>query len=119
LTRLSTSPGEAHAYLVSRSGARKMLRRLERTSTPIDTMMGQPWKTGVGALAVHPGLARQDPSLGTSINDARFDKKPTTTGLPRLLLPLAKTALKTSENVLKRTFYYAAWFGDRRTRGRA
>lgn len=116
LTRLSTSPGEAHAYLISQAGARKMLRRLNRTSTPIDTLMGQPWKTGVGVLSVHPGLARQDQALGTSISDVRFDKKPTTTGFTRLMLPLAKTALKTSENILKRSCYFAAWFSDRRSR---
>ena len=114
LTRLATSPGEAHAYLVSQAGARKLLRRLRRTSTPIDTMMGQPWKTGVGVLTVHPGLARQDQALGTSISGQRFDKRPTTRGLVRLVLPVTKVALKLTENLLKRAFYFAALPGDLR-----
>jgi glycosyl transferase family 25 len=113
LTRLPTSPGEAHAYLINRAGAAKLLRRLKRTSTPIDTLMGQPWKTGIGVLSVYPGVAWQDTALGTSISDVRFDKKPTTKGLERMALPVAKTLLRLSENLLKRVFYYGAWWRDR------
>ena len=112
MTRLATSPGEAHSYLISQAGARKLLRRLWRTSTPIDTMMGQPWKTGLAVFSVLPGVAWQDRQLGTSISGVRFDKAVTTKGLERLALPVAKPLLKITENVLKRLYYWSAWPGD-------
>src|SRR5271154_4548425 len=60
MTRLRSMPGAAHAYLVNPSGARKLLRYLDRTPYPIDMLMGRPWKTGVGNFTVRPGLAIQD-----------------------------------------------------------
>ena len=72
MTRLWSTPGGAHAYLVSPSGARKLLRWLDRTPFPIDNLMGRPWKTGVGNFTVRPGMAVQDKDLESAIGDARF-----------------------------------------------
>ena len=72
LTRLMTVPGGAAAYLISESGAAKLLKHLHKTPFPIDTLMGRPWLTGVDNLMVRPGLAVQDTALGSDIGDARF-----------------------------------------------
>ncbi len=112
LTRLSTTPGEAHAYLISPAGARKLLRQLRYTGTPIDTLMGQPWKTGLEALTVWPGLAWQDKQLGSDIGDARFERGAKTKGLERALYPVASFALRLTQNLLKRGFYYGHALSD-------
>ena len=72
MTRLLTQPGGAAAYIVSESGAAKLLKHLDKTPFPIDVLMGRPWLTGVGNFMVRPGLAVQDPALGSDIGDARF-----------------------------------------------
>lgn len=106
LTRMSTSPGGAHAYLITPSGARRILRCLRYTATPIDTLMGQPWKTGLGALSVWPGLARENGKFPSYIGNARFASTPTTTGLERTLYYAANPGLRLVQNILKRGFYY-------------
>ncbi|MHC0614071.1 glycosyltransferase family 25 protein [Komagataeibacter oboediens] len=113
LTRISTTPGGAHAYLVSPSGARKILRCLHYTATPIDTLMGQPWKTGLGALSVWPGLARENGEFPSYIGNARFVSAPTTTGLERALYFAANPGLRLVQNILKRGFYYGHALPDR------
>ena len=72
MTRLMTVPGGAGAYIVSETGAAKLLKHLEKTPFPIDTLMGRPWLTGVDNLMVRPGLAVQDQALGSDIGDGRF-----------------------------------------------
>ncbi len=72
MTRLMTQPGGAAAYIVSETGAAKLLKHLDRTPFPIDALMGRPWLTGVDNLMVRPGLADQDAALGSDIGDARF-----------------------------------------------
>jgi len=72
MTRLLTQPGGAAAYIVSESGAAKLLKHLHKTPFPIDALMGRPWLTGVGNLMVRPGLAGQDAALGSDIGDGRF-----------------------------------------------
>ena len=113
LTRISTTPGGAHAYLISPSGARRILRCLHYTATPIDTLMGQPWKTGLGALSVWPGLARENGKFPSYIGNARFVSAPTTAGLERALYFAANPGLRLMENILKRGFYYGHALPDR------
>ena len=72
MTRLLTQPGGAAAYIVSETGAAKLLKHLDRTPFPIDGLMGRPWLTGVDNLMVRPGLADQDAALGSDIGEARF-----------------------------------------------
>ena len=72
MTRLLTQPGGAAAYIISETGAAKLLNHLDRAWFPIDVLMGRPWLTGVDNLMVRPGLAHQDPALGSDIGDGRF-----------------------------------------------
>jgi len=72
MTRLLTQPGGAAAYIVSETGAAKLLKHLDHTPFPIDGLMGRPWLTGVDNLMVRPGLSHQDAALGSDIGDARF-----------------------------------------------
>jgi len=72
MTRLMTQPGGAAAYVVSETGAAKLLKHLDKTPFPIDALMGRPWLTGVDNLMVRPGLADQDATLGSDIGGDRF-----------------------------------------------
>lgn len=109
LTRLSTMPGEAHAYLMTRSGAQKILRHLDYIHSPLDITMGQPWKTGVPALTVYPRVAWQDKGrFPSNIGDQRFVERIDATGFERILFGIGKPSQKLFHNVMKRTFYYGA-----------
>lgn len=109
LTRLSTMPGEAHAYLMTRRGAEKILRHLNYTYTPLDIMMGQPWKTGLPALTVYPRVAWQDKrQFPSNIGDERFVERTDVAGFERLLFSIGKPSQKLFHNVMKRSFYYGA-----------
>jgi glycosyl transferase family 25 len=116
LTRLASMPGGTHALIVSPSGARKLLRRLNRTAFPIDALMNQSWRTGVANLTVHPGVAIHDEEQVSFIENTRFDKRVTATGWERALLPLARALWKLEENLGKYGVYYGAWLADVRRR---
>ena len=119
LTRLLTTPGGAHAYLIRPEGARKLLRRLARTAFPVDTLMGQSWRTGVANLTVQPGIAVSDEAMESSIGDQRFDKRLTVSGWERVLMPLARSRWKVEENLGKHGIYWSRWPADAARRGRA
>lgn len=81
LVRLRTAPGGAHATLISRQGAEKLVRATEKFAFPIDTVLGRGWETGITALSIQPGLAVQDLSFDSSIGEERHDKSATPKGL--------------------------------------
>jgi glycosyl transferase, family 25 len=108
LTRLSTSPGGLHAYLVRGSGAQKLLPFLEKPAFPVDALVGRPWETGVAVLTVQPGMAVQDLDLESSIGDARMDKTIELTGLKRLIFPVTRGFYKFTDTIMKRVIYWGA-----------
>lgn len=113
LTRLSTTPGGAHAYLIRQSGAAKLLRCLDRCAYPIDTLMGRGWETGLEVLTVQPGLAITEPNLPSTIGDTRFCKRPTALrGTRRLLFPFTRAWYRFSDALCKRWTYWTAWPRD-------
>lgn len=106
LNRLRTTPGGAHAYVVTLSGAQKLLRAMQRIDVPIDTLMGMVWRTGLNALIVQPGLSYQDGDLPNYIGQTRFDKSIALKGWERTVFPFTRAYCKLYEAAGKSWSYY-------------
>ncbi len=123
LVRLPSTPGGAHAYVVSREGARKLGAALSKRKItfPIDISMGRAWETGIDHLAVlGPKLALQNrghPSM--SAGAERFDKTIQLTGLQAALYPFWRALFRLSDAIGKRYAFYSRWPKDREIRNRA
>lgn len=118
LVRIGTSPGEAHCYLLDQPAARNLARALANTSTPIDILMGQPWKTHLGVLTVHPAVAWQDKTFCSAIGDERFSGKLHVTGAEKLAFRLLHPAYNLRNNLFKKLWYLASLPADRRAHRR-
>lgn len=106
LNRLCTTPGGAHAYIITRAGAHKLLTKLQHNFLPIDTMMGHCWYTGLDAYIVQPGLSKQDANQPQYIGEARFDKgKNDLKGWMGIIFPITRACFKFTEGVMKRVYY--------------
>jgi len=112
MTRLLTQPGGAAAYLVSESGAAKLLKHLDKTPFPIDVLMGRPWLTGVDNLMVRPGLAVQDVALGSDIGEARFVSHREIARSAGLGRKVTIALRRLGDNIGTRGTYWAAAPGD-------
>lgn len=117
LTRLSTAPGGAHAYVIKYDAAKILARRMQRIAYPNDTLMGRPWVTGLPVLTVQPGLATQDLSLESAIGEARFEKNKLT-GWERRAYPFTRAAFKAYEGAMKRLCYWLPYGPDKLRAGR-
>ena len=113
LTRLATSPGGAYAYLISYSGAKKLLKSMSNISCPIDTIMGLPWKSGLEVLTIQPTISSWDQSFQSAIGDGRFEKNKVT-GWEKLVYPLTRGLFKIQEGILKKLFYFSYFFKDKK-----
>lgn len=101
-------PGGAYAYLITRTGAEKMLYQMEKNYLPVDTLMGQVWLTGARSYLVMPGVATVKDELGTMIGDERFDKKKLdASGVQKILYPLTRAGYKAYEMVMRAWQYYS------------
>lgn len=116
LARLPSTHGGAHAYLVTREAAIRLLDHSERSWLPIDTLQGRCWETGLESLVVHPNPLVTDESDGSSIGDLRFDKTLTIEGWERRLYPLNRFRFKLCEGLGKRRVYWGTLLRDRRHR---
>lgn len=103
LTRMKTTPGGAHATLISQAGAKKLLRATEKFAFPIDTILGRCWETSINAYSIQPGLAVQDMDMESSIGDARFEKKIELRGIEKLKFKVTRPLFKLSEAIGKHT----------------
>ena len=112
LTRLATSPGGAYAYVISYSGAKKILKSMQNITCPIDTIMGLPWRSGLEVLTIQPGIASWNKSFESAIGDGRF-KKNEVTGWEKFVYPLTRLLFKIQEGLLKKIFYFKSFFKDR------
>lgn len=106
LVRLRTSPGGAHATLVTNKGAKKLLNAMQKNAFPVDTLLGRGWETGVQALSVQPGLATQDLDMESAIGDTRFDKNIKLEGWERKFFSLTRGVFKISEAIGKAQVYW-------------
>lgn len=114
LNRLCTTPGGAHAYVITLSGAQKMLAATRENFLPIDTLMGHCWSTGVDAYIIQPGLSKQDADQPQYIGEARFDKSVALNGWMKLAFPLTRSWFKLCEGAMKRIYYYGRKLNDKK-----
>lgn len=115
LGRLPSIHGGAHAYLISREGARKMMNYFARNKVayPIDTLLGRCWDTGINAYAVNP-IVRQDvQSFASSIGDSRENKRGDLKGLQTFIFPVTRGWHKLCEQAGKRWIYAKSFWQDR------
>jgi glycosyl transferase family 25 len=113
LTRLATSPGGAYAYVISYSGAKKLLKSMNNISCPIDTIMGLPWRSGLEVLTIQPAISSWDKSFESAIGDGRFEKNKVT-GWEKLIYPITRGIFKLQEGLLKKYFYFLSTFKDKK-----
>jgi glycosyl transferase family 25 len=107
LVRLLTAPGGAHATLISRAGAKKLLKATEEFAFPIDTILGRTWETGLKAYSIQPGLAVQDLSFESAIGEERHDKTIHLPPLEKLSFKITRPLFKLEEAIGKRWTYFA------------
>lgn len=100
LVRLARTHGGAHAYLITKQGAEKLLGHMKKNAFPIDILLCRTWETGLETLSVQPGLATQDLSFKSSIGTER-EKKQKAPVLTRALF-------KAGEAIGKRWSYWSA-----------
>lgn len=113
LVRHTGMPGGAHATLMTKSGAQKLLKHLDKTAYPIDALMGRNWLTGLNWYTVRPGLAAQDLSFDSAIGDGRFLPDLDVKGAAKILYPLTRGWFKLSENACKKYWYYKNYLKDK------
>ncbi len=112
--RLPTAPGGAHGYMLTLKAATIMLKHMQKSWIPIDTLQGRCWETGLETLVLYPAPLYPDPNEETTIgNDTRFDKTVKLAGLARTLYPLTRTWFKLCENLGKRWVYWGAYMRDK------
>jgi glycosyl transferase family 25 len=114
LVRHTGLPGGTHATLMTKTGAEKMLKHLDKTAYPIDALMGRSWLTGLNWYTVRPGLAAQDLSFDSAIGDDRFLPDLDVTGISEILYPLTRGWFKLSENIGKKVWYYKNYLRDKK-----
>lgn len=108
LARSNTMPGEAHCYLLDQTAALNLTRSLRHASAPIDILMGQPWKTGLGVLTVTGKVAWQDKDFESGIGEARFSGQLHVKGAEKLAFYIVSPLAHLRRNLCKRLWYYAA-----------
>ena len=109
LVRLSTSPGGAYAYIVTLSGAKKLIAAMDEIWCPVDLVMGQPWRTSLEILTVMPPVATWDQSFKSAIGDERF-KKRQLRGWRKSILPFTRFYFKIFEGSFRKYYYFINYF---------
>tara|TARA_B100000282_G_C31738063_1_gene494675 strand:- start:566 stop:1360 length:795 start_codon:yes stop_codon:yes gene_type:complete len=103
LTRMATTPGGAHATLISKKGAEKLIKATEKFAFPIDTVLGRCWETGVNAYSIKPAISVPDEeNFETTIGNERHDKKIHLKGIEKLIFKINRPLFKLSEALGKR-----------------
>lgn len=118
LGRLPSIHGGAHAYLMSNSGARKMVEYFakHKTAYPIDTLLGRSWETGLNVYAINPIVRQDTQSFSSAIGDARFDKRADLKPWERFVFPVSRGWFKLCEHMGKRWIYGISFWQDKTLR---
>ncbi len=93
LSRLIEVPGGAHAYLVSRAAAHRLVQLTERIWVPIDALLAFAWYSKLNLYYFLPSPFQQDQRFDSLIDAARFQKlRPT--GLTGALFPVTRALFR-------------------------
>lgn len=101
LLKLNTHTLGAGAYLISHSGAKRMLHYGERIFMPIDQTMDRFWENGITPYIVRPFPVRQLPQFTTSIGDRSGDRNKG----EHFSQFLARRCQRLSDSVRKRLYF--------------
>ena len=113
LTRMATTPGGAHATLISKAGAKKLVKETRKFAYPIDTVLGRCWETGINAYSIKPAISVPDEENFTStIGDARHDKTIKLKGLEKIKFKIGRPLFKIGEALGKRKQFNATEKSD-------
>jgi len=110
LVRLHGSPGGTYSYVISKSGAKKMLLKMNKIFTAIDTLMGLQFYTNIDILTIHPRISSWDDNLGTTIGSKRYKKN--ITGFYKVSYPITRLLFKSLEECTKLYFYFKNFWSD-------
>lgn len=113
LVRHKGTPGGLHATLMTSSGVKKIIKHLDYTAYPIDTLLGQNWLTGCNWFTVRPGLAIQDLSFQSSIGESRFDNKKDIQKIKKIIYPFTRAWFKFTETICKKYWYSKTYLKDK------
>ncbi len=113
IVRIPTTPGGAHAYVITQKGAKSMLKVMDKNYLPIDTLIGHAWKTKIRSYIIQPGLAVQDLSMESSIGEERFDKSVALSGIEKALFPITRGWFKFCEAVGKKWVWLTTYFKEK------
>lgn len=110
LIRLPKLPGGGYAYIVSRRGAKKIIKMTWNYYHPIDILLGQTWKTNLNSLFCTPGIINHPPVPDhIENNDPRYIKE------KKVLLSkyfFSRFFYKIYESFMKWGFYYYKFPND-------
>lgn len=105
LVRTQGTPGGAYAYFLSRTGAQRILKHLQKVYLPIDIILGHSWTTGVDNLIAIPSPVTHAALEDTNIGEDRFDKTLDLSGVRKAVFPLFRAFYKVRESVMKRVYF--------------
>lgn len=115
LCRLPTAPGGAHAYIINRKAALKLLEMTEKNWVPIDTILGRCLESGLNVLSTTPApLYADEKEFGSDIGQARFDKTIKLRGKDKFLFPFFRGFFKFCEILEKKFVYCSYYFNDQK-----
>lgn len=96
-------PGGAYGYVLNLKAARHLNAKMDKNWVPVDTVLGQVWRTRLNVLSVIPSPVSYIVGGPSTIGDARYDKKgQTISWWARALLPLTRLIWKLYEGLCKR-----------------
>lgn len=115
VTRLGTAPGGAYAYIISQTGAKKLLKAMNKIWTPNDTLMGQTWRTYSDNLIIYPPVASWDKKFESHIGDDRF-KKNLLIGWEKKIYPITRAFFKLIDGILTKLIFYMLYLKNLTTK---
>ena len=116
LVRIGSCPGGSYAYIISRKGAKKLLKSMDKVYLPPDILMGSPWITSIEVMVIMPTIATWDDDFPSAIDSpTRYTKNKELKGVEIFLYPISKLFFKIKIALQKRIYFYKYYFYDRKT----
>lgn len=116
LVRIGSCPGGSYAYIISREGAKKLLKSMDKVYLPPDILMGSPWITNIEVMVIMPTIATWDNDFPSAIDSPnRYTKKKDLRGVEIFLYAISRPFFKIKIALQKRIYFYKYYFHDRKT----
>lgn len=115
VTRHTGTPGGAHATLATLKSAKLLLKHLDKTCYPIDTLMGRSWQTHINWYTLRSGLVAQNQNMESTIgNEIRLTRHKDLSIMQRIIYPFTRAWFKLCETLGKKYWYYKNYFKDKK-----